>query len=273
MTTEPDRRSTPATDRIALASLRGILDRPAYTEGEAAHITAPLTDLCASPGGARDRQLLMGCAVTVVERRNEWAFVQDQNLYCGWVTQSALGTGIADPTHRVAVPATQVYPSANFKQRAIATLSLGARLTVKRTDGNWAELTSGGFVPAIHLDDQPATDAATVASLLVGTPYVWGGNSRDGIDCSGLVQLALNACGQICPGDSDQQRGLGAEAGTNPRRGDLFFWPGHVAVALDDRDMIHATAFGMAVITEPIASARARIEADEKTPLLTIRRL
>lgn len=272
MNKTPDRRSTPATDRIALARLRGILNRPAYTEGEAARITAPLTDLCASPDGARDRQLLMGTAVTVIDRRDGWGFVEDQNGYCGWVAATAMGPA-PKPTHRVAVPATQIYPAADLKQRATARLSLGARLAVARVDGVWAELATGGFVPAAHLDDQPASDAAAVASLLIGTPYVWGGNSRDGIDCSGLVQLSLNACGRVCPGDSDQQRLLGAAVSGSPARGDLLFWPGHVAMALDGRDMIHATAHGMAVIAEPIARGRARIEADPATPLLTIRRL
>lgn len=265
-----DRRTTPATDRVALERLRGVIDRPAYTKGEAARVIVPLADICTAPAGPRDRQMLMGRAVTVVDREGAWAFIEDENLFCGWVDASHIGPATA-PTHRVAVPACHVYATADIKQRPLARLSLGARVAVAGVQGDWARLEDGTHIPAAHLDASPATDAAGVASLLIGTPYLWGGNSRDGIDCSGLVQLSLNACGVICPGDSDLQRVIGQEAGGPHRRGDLFFWPGHVAMALDADTMIHATAFGMAVITEPIATCRARIEAT--LPLLTIRRL
>lgn len=267
----PDRRTTPATDRVALERLRGILDRPAYVPGEAARVRVPLTDICTEPGGARDRQMLLGRAVTVIDREGSWAFIEDENLFCGWVAAADIGPA-APPTHRVAVPATHVYPSAQMKQRPLHRLSLGARVAVTGIAEAWAALQGGGHVPAAHLDAQPATDAAGVASLLIGTPYLWGGNSRDGIDCSGLVQLSLNACGRTCPGDSDLQRAIGHEVTGPVQRGDLFFWPGHVAMALDADTMIHATAHGMAVITEPVAQARARIEADAGLPLLTIRR-
>lgn len=264
-----DRRTTPATDRVALERLRGILDRPAYTAGEAARVIVPLTDICTAPAGPRDRQMLLGRAVTVVDREGGWAFIEDENLFCGWVDEADIGPAPA-PTHRVAVPAAHVYASPDIKQRPLARLSLGARVAVAGIEGDWAALETGGHIPAVHLDAQPAPDAPGVARLLIGTPYVWGGNSRDGIDCSGLVQLSLNACGVTCPGDSDLQRAIGQEASGPHQPGDLFFWPGHVAMALDSDTMIHATAFGMAVITEPIATCRARIEAT--LPLLTIRR-
>ncbi len=264
-----DRRTTPATARVALERLRGTLDRPAYTAGEAAYVTVPLTDICTAPAGPRDRQMLMGRAVTVVDRENGWAFIEDENRFCGWVDAAHIGPAPA-PTHRVAVPATHLYASPEVKQRPLMRLSLGAKVAVAGSEGDWAVLAGGEYVPAAHLDEKPAPDAPGVARLLLGTPYVWGGNSRDGIDCSGLVQLSLNACGVICPGDSDLQRVIGQEASGATQPGDLFFWPGHVAMALDSETMIHATAFGMAVITEPIATCRARIEAS--VPLLTIRR-
>lgn len=267
-----DPRTTPATARIALGRLRGVLDRPAYTDGEPARVIAPLTDLNRSPGGPRERQLLMGTAVTVIDREGEHAFIEDENGYCGWVAASVIAPAPA-PTHRVAVPATQIYPSADFKQRATATLSLGARVTVADLTDRWARLDGGGHIPAQHLDARPAADAVAVAALLLGTPYVWGGNSREGIDCSGLVQLSLNAAGLRCPGDSDlQQQVLGADA-QDFRRGDLLFWAGHVAMMLDAGTIIHATAFTMSVTTEPLAAALARIEAAGDGPLIAHRRL
>jgi cell wall-associated NlpC family hydrolase len=170
-------------------------------------------------------------------------------------------------THRVSAPATHVYPWADMKQPEIASLSLGARLSVTGTQGRFARLATGGFVPIQHVGDRPASDPVAVAERLLGTPYLWGGNSRWGIDCSGLVQAALAACGTACPGDSDLQRAAFPPT-ESIQRGDLLFWPGHVAMAVSDRMMIHATAYAMAVIHEPIPDALARIDAAGEGPFL-----
>jgi len=270
----PDRRSTPATARVALARLRGQIDRPAWTEGEAARVAVPLADLCRAPDDARDRQLLCGTDVLVIDRESGWAFVEAQaDGYCGWITSASLTDTRPPLTHCVAAPATHIYPVPDFKRREIASLSLGARLSVTGTEGAFARLAEGGFVPLQHLADQPDTDPAAVAQRLLGTPYLWGGNSRAGIDCSGLVQAALSACAIPCPGDSDQQFaavGRSLDPDEPLKRGDLLFWRGHVAMTLSPQTMIHANAHAMAVTEEPIAPARARIEAAE--PFLGARR-
>ena len=270
----PDRRSTPATARVALSRLRGLIDRPAWTEGEPARVAAAMTDLCRNPGGARDRQLLRGTEVLVIDRDGAWTFVEAQgNGYCGWVAQAALTAERPPLTHRVTAPATHIYPAADMKQREIAALSMGARLAVAGTENGFAQLAEGGFVPLQHLANQPDTDPATVAQRLLGTPYLWGGNSRAGIDCSGLVHAALSACAIPCPGDADQQS---ADVGrpldpTEPyMRGDLLFWRGHVAMAISPEAMIHANARAMAVTEEAITPARERIEAAD--PYLGARR-
>lgn len=267
-----DPRLTPATERIALDSLRGRLDRPAYTAGRPARLAVPLADLLREPGGKRDRQVNFGADVTVIDNRDGFSFVQAAlDGYCGWLRDDTLAEDAAQITHRVTAPATHVYPGPDLKLPETAGLSLGARVSVIGTQGRFARLGSGGWVPMMHLGAEPATDPAAVALSLLGTPYLWGGNSRRGIDCSGLAQGALAACAIACPGDSDMQE-KAFPAVTEIRRGDLLFWPGHVAMALDDRQMVHATANVMAVTVEPIRDAITRIEAQGEGPFLGARR-
>lgn len=267
-----DRRLTPATERVALESLRGSLDRPAYIPGTPARLARPLADLLRSPGGPRDRQVNFGADLVVIDEVDGFSFVQaGLDGYCGWVASDALTFDLPRITHRVSAAATHLYPAPDMKQHEAGALSIGARLSVRAVEGRFAQLADGRFVPAMHISDRPATDPAAVAQTLLHTPYLWGGNSRAGIDCSGLVQASLLACAVLCPGDSDMQE-KAFPATPDIRRNDLLFWPGHVALALDSETMIHATAIAMAVIIEPIADAIARIDLAAEGPFLGARR-
>lgn len=271
-----DRRLTPFSGRVALESLRGQIAAPAFTAGEAAQIVVPVADLCASPGGARDRQLQFGAPLTVIDRHEGHGFVQaEDDGYCGWVAAPALGPR-GQPGHRVCVPATHVYARASIKSGDVMRLGLGARVSVLAEEGGLAR-TPEGFIPHQHLRplSDPEPDPVAVAERLLGTPYLWGGNSRDGIDCSGLVQLAFACCGLPCPGDSDQQwqaLGTAQPEDTPPRRGDLLFWRGHVALVCGPDLLIHANGHSMSVAHEGIAAARARIAASGEAAWLGLRR-
>jgi hypothetical protein len=238
---------------------------------ETARIARPVADLLAAPDGPRDRQVLYGHRVEVLARQAGWARLRAaHDGYEGWTPQEALGEAI-EPTHRVAVPATHLYPRPDIKARERCWLSFNSELRVVSAAGDFFE-TPEGFVPKPHLRplNAPFADFVTAAQLHFGVPYLWGGNSTAGIDCSGLVQGALRAAGRDCPGDSGpQEAALGTDLpeGAAPQRGDLYFWPSHMAIAVDGETLIHANAHHMAVAYEPIAAALARIAAAGGGPL------
>ncbi|MGR3502300.1 C40 family peptidase [Pseudaestuariivita sp.] len=269
-----DPRTTPANARVAAVELQGQVEAPHFLDGETCQITAPVADLrCSEEGRTLDRQLLYGDAFRVLERREGRAFGQsDRGHYVGYVDESALGAAFA-PTHVVHVRSTLAFTHPHFKDPGPVPLSIGSKVCVTAAEDRFATTHDGRFIPAQHLRalDQPETDPVEVATRLLGTPYLWGGNSAAGIDCSGLIQTALQLCGVPCPGDSDQQRAAfpGVER-TEP--GDLLFWDGHVAMIYDAERLIHANAFSMAVTLENRRACIARIMAKEHKDVLKIAR-
>lgn len=272
-----DRRVTPANGQVAAVHLKGIVQAESYVAGTLAQINAPVVDLCTSPDGKRDRQCLLGAPVTVYERRNGWAFVQAQtDGYVGYVPEMTLAES-TPATHRVSTAATHAYETESFKSKDLMALSFGAQLTVIDERPKMFE-TTRGFVPKKHLRplDRPFQDPVTIAQLFFGTPYLWGGNSRWGIDCSGLIQASLLACAIPCPGDSDQQMtalGKVVLADAPLARGDLIFWKGHVAMMVDAEVMIHANAHHMATAYEPVKDATLRIKAQGDGDIIARKRL
>jgi cell wall-associated NlpC family hydrolase len=181
---------------------------------------------------------------------------------------AAVSTDIAEPTHRVSALGTWIYGAPDIKAPALMHLSLGSEVVVQRSDDRFAELDGGRFIVARHLNEKGrnSRDFVEVAERFIGTPYLWGGRSRLGLDCSGLVQLAMEAAGVSAPRDSDmQEAALGANVlipadleGLD--RGDLVFWPGHVGIMSDGVMLLHANAHHMAVVAEPLEIAVARIK-------------
>ena len=273
-----DPRITPANDRVAHVSVAARFPGLMPVEGERRGVTVPLADLRRQPEGARERQAAMGEAFLALEDRDGWTFgtlVRDG--YAGWIQTVKLGAR-AEANHMVAVRGTHLYPSPDIRREPLAALSFGARFRIVSETDRFMETAAGTFLPKPHLRhlERPFRDPVTVAQLFFGTPYLWGGNSGTGIDCSGLVQAAFLAAGVPCPGDSDlQEAALGSPLppGEPPRRGDLYFWKGHVAMAVDGETLIHANAHHMAVAYEPIAAAIARIAAQGGGPVTSRRRV
>lgn len=273
-----DKRTTPTNGRVAAAHLRGLVSAEHFTDGVPRQIGVPLVDLQRSPGGARDRQLLSGDRVTVYDEVAGYRFVQSQkDGYVGYVRQDAVAER-DDATHFVAMPSGHAYTEPDIKAPEAHPIYFGALVQVVSHMPRFFETAAGTYIPKPQLRpmDRLFRDPVTVAQMFFGAPYLWGGNSVAGIDCSGLVQAACLACAIPCAGDSDlQERGLGAELPSDAplQRGDVVFWKGHVALAVNGETLIHANAHHMAVAYEPASHAIRRIEAQGDGPVTSRRRL
>ena len=265
-----DPRTTPARPDLAARHLQGRLDAARFVDGTTREVrdeSAPVRREPA-PDAPLDTEALKGELVTVYETTEEgWCWGQlARDGYVGWLPANALAPPGPPATHVVSALRTLAFPGPSIKLPPVGGFSLGCRLAVARTEGPLA-VTPSGYVPARHLAplDAIAPDFVAVAERFVDVPYLWGGKTSLGIDCSGLVQVALTAAGIACPRDSDmQETALGAAVSASPgelRRGDLVFWKGHVAIARDGATLVHANAFHMAVAVEPAAEAVARIAA------------
>lgn len=216
--------------------------------------------------------MILGEAITVLGARDELSYVRsDKDGYVGYVARQGICPR-TEPTHRISAIATHVYEDPDFKSPDRMSLSYGSVLTAIGGTGRFIE-TAHGYVPAQHVAEVGGhgSDPVAVASLFLGTPYLWGGNSSFGIDCSGLVQAALIACDIACPGDSDQQMQAFSEHIVTDgllQRGDLLFWRGHVAFAAGRDTLIHANAHHMAVTIEDAGGAIKRIAEQGDGPLL-----
>lgn len=232
---------------------------------EPARIIVPIVDLTRGIDTPRDRQLVYGEDITILNRIGDHCLIRaDKDGYCGTVPAAASGPSLA-ATHKVTALATHAYEKPDFKSRDREMLPFGARVAVLSETERFVE-TERGFIPRQHLQEVGylAKDPATIASIFLGAPYLWGGNTPLGIDCSGLVQAALLACGMPCPADSDQQQtqlGITLSADETLDPNDLVFWKGHVAIVTDKTTLIHANAGHMSVAYEPIDEALVRIEA------------
>ncbi len=264
-----DLNITPYRPDLAAAHLRGRLAAERYAEGTAMCVTVPQTPM----RGRADRdapwtsELLMGEAFVAYERKNGWAWGQSaEDEYVGYVEDSGLDATAAAPTHRIGAVSALVYPAADLKREPIATLSYGARVAMLEETDKYARLAGGGWVARVALSplDVLVPDYVATAERFLGTPYLWGGRTSAGLDCSGLVQIALMAAGHAAPRDSYlQEQAIGVPVASDEwgrlRRGDLVFFPGHVGIMTDGTALLHANATAMAVSRDPLAEVARRV--------------
>lgn len=266
-----DPRITPARPDLAAKHLAGTVDAERFVEGKDYEIGAAQAPLRGSPAHEATllTEALKGERITVYEIREDgWSWGQlAGDGYVGFLPASALAAPGPRATHKVTALRTFALPGPSIRLPPSETLSFGCQLVVARIEEPFAVTSSGGYVPMLHLAPVATleTDFVAVAERFAGVPYLWGGKTSLGLDCSGLLQLALAACGVACPRDTDmQERALGSALARPPeraplRRGDLLFWRGHVAIVRDEATLVHANASHMAVTVEPITTALARI--------------
>ena len=272
-----DPRLTPANETVACSTLKGKIKHANFVEAKNYQVNVPFVDLLGSPDGKRNRQLIYGSKVKYFSAAKGWAFIQNTyDNYVGYVPESTIASE-TQKTHIVTAPLAHVFMEPNIKSKNIEILPLAARVSGEMIGNGFLETELGWIsVSQLKRKTELSKDPVEVSKLLQNAPYLWGGNTTLGIDCSGLIQISLLLCGIDCPGDSDQQMntlGQNIDIGSPRKKGDIIFWKGHVAWALNERQILHANAYHMATVIEEANEAIERIKKQDNNSVIAHKRL
>jgi hypothetical protein len=266
---------------LADGRLQGQVEADRFVSGTVMQFAAPCTPVHRAPqsDSMQLTQALMGETALVFDQKDGWAWVQlEHDQYVGYVRSENLCAAIQPTTHHVCVTSTLIYPKPDLKTQPAILIPMNAKLVVSGEHGQYSELATGGFVFTKHISaDVAKSDYVAIAEKFLNVTYLWGGKTQSGLDCSGLVQTALHACGISCPRDADmQEKELGTSLQINDldglKRGDLVFWAGHVGIMYDESNLLHANGFHMLTVIEPLKLAATRI-ADSEKPITSLKRL
>ena len=268
--TMPDKRTTPYRDDLAASYLRDKVKVKNYSEAIRHQIMLPVIPIHKDPFAASglETQLVFGTYFDVYDIVSGWAWgqevVETGNGYVGYVPKMALSLPVFEPDHRIIAMRAPLFLRPDLKSAIRNLLPINAHIALGEVDGDYYKILDQGYVHKKHIVeiDKKGGDFVSVAEQFIGLPYIWGGASPDGVDCSGLVQIALRAVGKDAPRDADmQERALGEkiDKGAELKRGDLVFWQGHVGIMKDSQTLLHANAFHMLTAQESLQDAISRI--------------
>ena len=279
-----DPRTTLARKDLADTALKARVRAERYAPIKSKVVSTGIVDVKKTPNNSAPllTQAFFGEEVSMLDEANGWAFCQlNSDGYVGFLKSEHLSTHGLQPSHSVAVPLSHVYPKPDVRAPIGMAIPFGAQVTISEgvEEKRFSEVRGLGWIYKRHLKPLGSLNAdyLQTAAMFLHAPYVWGGKTALGLDCSALVQLALNYAGKDCPRDTDQQlEMLGRSVGANIsacEKGDLVFFPGHVGFMLDKMRLLHANATYMRVTLDKLESVVSRLSMVHDNPVVDIRRL